>query len=49
MFTTLVVASTLADMYAAVTSGVGALSGPPHGDANQDVMEALLELDDSAT
>jgi len=46
-FTTLVIASTLADMYAAVTGGVGALSGPLHGGADQDVMEALFELDDS--
>jgi citrate synthase len=46
-FTTLVVASTLADMYSAITGGIGALSGPLHGGANQDVIEALLELDDS--
>lgn len=46
-FTTLVIASALADMYAAVTSGVDALSGPLHDGANQDVMETLLELDDS--
>ena len=46
-FTTLVIASTLADIYAAVTGGTGALSGPLHGGANQDVMEALLDLDDS--
>jgi citrate synthase len=46
-FTTLVISSTLADMYSAVTGGIGALSGPLHGGANQDVIEALLELDDS--
>jgi len=46
-FTTLVIASTLADMYSAITGGIGALSGPLHGGANQDVIEALLELDDS--
>jgi citrate synthase len=42
-----VIASTLADIYAAVTGGTGALSGPLHGGANQDVMEALSDLDDS--
>jgi citrate synthase len=46
-FTSLVIAATLADMYSAVTGGIGALSGPLHGGANQDVMEALLELDES--
>ena len=46
-FTTLVISSTLADMYSAITGGIGALSGPLHGGANQDVIEALLELDDS--
>jgi len=46
-FTTLVISSTLADVYPAVTGGIGALSGPLHGGANQDVIEALLELDDS--
>jgi citrate synthase len=46
-FTTLVVSSTLADMYSAITGGIGALSGPLHGGANQDVIEALLELDES--
>ena len=47
-FTSMVIASTLADTYAAVTGGVGALSGALHGGANQDVMETLLEMDDSA-
>lgn len=46
-FTTLVVSSTLADMYSAITGGIGALSGPLHGGANQDVIETLLELDES--
>jgi citrate synthase len=46
-FTTLVISSTLADMYSAITGGIGALSGPLHGGANQDVIEALLDLDDS--
>jgi len=46
-FTAMTVASTHADLYSAVTAGIGALSGPLHGGANQDVMETLLELDDS--
>jgi citrate synthase len=43
-FTTRVVAGTLADMYAAVTSGIAALSGPLHGGANTNVMKMLLEI-----
>lgn len=46
-FTTMVIGSTLADMYSALTGGIGALSGPLHGGANQDVMETLLDIDDS--
>ena len=46
-FTTMVVSSTWADIYNAVTAGVGALAGHWHGGANQDVMETLLELDES--
>jgi citrate synthase len=47
-FTTLVISSTLADVYSAVTGGIGALSGPLHGGANQDVIEALIDLDESS-
>ncbi|WP_255151167.1 citrate synthase [Halorarius halobius] len=46
-FTAMVIGSTLADLYSSVTGGIGALSGPLHGGANQDVMEMLLEIDDS--
>jgi len=46
-FTAMVIGSTLADLYSAVTGGIGALSGPLHGGANQDVIETLLELDES--
>lgn len=46
-FTGMVIASTLADTYSAVTGGVSALAGSLHGGANQDVMETLLELDES--
>jgi citrate synthase len=43
-FTARVVAGTLADMYAAVTAAIGALSGPLHGGANTNVMRTLLEI-----
>lgn len=43
-FTARVVAGTLADMYAAVTGAIGALSGPLHGGANTNVMKTLLEI-----
>ena len=46
-FSAMVTASTLADIYAATTSAIGTLSGPLHGGANQDVMEMLLQIDDS--
>ena len=43
-FTGRVVAGTLADMYAAITAAIGALSGPLHGGANTAVMKTLLEI-----
>jgi citrate synthase len=43
-FTTRVVASTLADMYSAITAGVSALKGPLHGGANEKAMEMLLDI-----
>ncbi|APW97634.1 citrate synthase [Halobiforma lacisalsi AJ5] len=46
-FTSMVIGSTMADIYSAVTGGVAALSGPLHGGANQDVMEVLMEIDES--
>lgn len=46
-FTSMVIGSTMADIYSAVTGGVAALSGPLHGGANQDVMEVLIEIDES--
>jgi citrate synthase len=39
-----VVASTLADMHAAVTAGVAALSGPLHGGANEQAMRMLERI-----
>src|SRR6056297_3256866 len=46
-FSTMVVSSTLSDLHSAIPAGIGALSGSLHGGANQDVMEALLDLDES--
>ena len=43
-FAARVVAGTLADMYAAVTGAIAALSGPLHGGANTAVMKTLLEI-----
>ncbi len=43
-FTVRVIASTLSDMYSAVTGGVGALKGPLHGGANEKAMYMLLEI-----
>ncbi|HIG55381.1 MAG TPA: citrate synthase [Candidatus Latescibacteria bacterium] len=48
-FTGRVVASTLADLYAAVTAAIGALGGPLHGGANEAAMEMLLEVGDRET
>ena len=47
-FAAMVTASTLSDVYAAVTSAVGTLAGPRHGGANQNVMEMLLEIEESS-
>ncbi|MGE0102978.1 MAG: citrate/2-methylcitrate synthase [Blastocatellales bacterium] len=44
-FAARVTAGTLADMYASITSAVGALSGPLHGGANEQVMKMLLEIE----
>src|SRR5262245_59448393 len=43
-FAARVTAGTLADVYAAITSAIGALSGPLHGGANEQVMRMLLEV-----
>jgi citrate synthase len=43
-FTVRVVASTLADIYAASTAGIAALKGPLHGGANEKAMEMLLAI-----
>lgn len=43
-FAARVTASTLSDLYSAVTSAVGALKGPLHGGANERVIELLNEI-----
>jgi citrate synthase len=48
-FAARVVAATLSDIYSAVTAGIGALKGPLHGGANQDVINWLLKLGDENT
>ncbi|HWQ53690.1 MAG TPA: citrate synthase [Bryobacteraceae bacterium] len=45
-FAARVTAATLSDIYSAVTSAIGALKGPLHGGANQDVIRWLLQLSD---
>ena len=44
-FTSRVIGSTLSDMYSAVSGAIGALKGPLHGGANQEVMRMLLDID----
>jgi len=43
-FASMVVASTLADIYFSIGSGIAALSGPLHGGANEAVVRALREI-----
>jgi 2-methylcitrate synthase/citrate synthase II len=43
-FAARVTASTMADMYAAVTSACGTLKGPLHGGANEESMKMLEEI-----
>jgi 2-methylcitrate synthase len=43
-FAARVTAATLSDIYSACTSAIGALKGPLHGGANQDVINLLLKL-----
>jgi len=40
-----VTAATLSDIYSSVTAAIGALKGPLHGGANEDVIRFLLEVD----
>ena len=41
-FAARVTAATLSDIYSAITSAIGALKGPLHGGANEDVIKMLL-------
>jgi citrate synthase len=43
-FASMVVASTLSDMYFSVGAGISALNGPLHGGANEQVVEMLKEI-----
>jgi citrate synthase len=43
-FAARVTAGTLSDIHSAITSAIGALKGPLHGGANQEVMRMLLEI-----
>lgn len=45
-FAARVTAATLSDIYSSVTSAIGALKGPLHGGANEQVMKMLLEVKD---
>lgn len=45
-FTARVTASTLSDVYSAITSAIGTLKGPLHGGANERAMKMLLEIGD---
>ena len=45
-FTTRVVTSTESDIYSATVAGIGALKGPLHGGANEQVMHMMIEIAD---
>jgi citrate synthase len=43
-FTARIVASTLADIFSAITAAIGALKGPLHGGANEESMKSFEEV-----
>jgi citrate synthase len=45
-FACTVTASTLADMYSIITSGIAALRGPLHGGANEAALKTVMEVGD---
>ena len=47
-FAARVTAATMSDMYSSVTSAIGALKGPLHGGANEQVMRMLVEIGEPA-
>ncbi|MGZ4122716.1 MAG: citrate/2-methylcitrate synthase [Tumebacillaceae bacterium] len=48
-FTARCTVATLSDVYSGVTSAIGALKGPLHGGANEDVLRMLMEIDNVET
>jgi citrate synthase len=44
-----VIASTLSDMHSAITGAIGALKGPLHGGANEQVMKLLQSIPEGAS
>ncbi|HYX87395.1 MAG TPA: citrate/2-methylcitrate synthase [Gaiellales bacterium] len=48
-FTARVIASTLSDMHSAITGAIGALKGPLHGGANEQVMKLLESIGPDAS
>ncbi len=46
-FAARVTAATMSDMYSSVTSAIGALKGPLHGGANEQVMKLLRQIGDA--
>ncbi|MBI3647664.1 MAG: citrate synthase [Actinobacteria bacterium] len=47
-FTARIIASTLADMFSAITGAIAALKGPLHGGANEESMKMFEEVGDPA-
>jgi citrate synthase len=45
-FTTRTICSTEADMFSAIAGAIGALQGPLHGGANEQVIKMLLDIED---
>ena len=45
-FASLVVASTLSDIYSAIIAGISALKGPLHGGANYEALKMFMEIGD---
>lgn len=45
-FTTMVINSSLSDLYSAVTGGIGSLKGPLHGGANERALAELMKIKD---
>src|SRR5699024_261084 len=46
-FTARVITSTLSDIYSAITGAIGALKGPLHGGANEDVVHIFDEMSEA--